>query len=240
MSLRQKRIVVIGGTSGIGLGVAQAAREDGASVIVGSSSAEKMKNAVAKLADATVLGIDVRNEESVASFFEKAGAFDHLVYTAGDWGGFRAANLPDLDFAQASGIFDVRFWGALKAVKHAHKNLREGGSITLTDGMIAQRPSKTSFLRTAMAGSVEHLTRGLAVELAPIRVNCVCPGVVRTEIWNTAPTEQREERIQQMTKHLLVKRGAEVREVVEAYLYLMRGGYTTGQVLYVDGGGSVL
>jgi len=87
-----------------------------------------------------------------------------------------------------------------------------------------------------MAGAVEHLTRGLAVDLAPIRVNAVCPGAIRTDVWNVIPAEQREERIQRMTGRLPVARIGEPNEVAEAYLYLMRGGYTTGQVLRVDGG----
>jgi NAD(P)-dependent dehydrogenase (short-subunit alcohol dehydrogenase family) len=91
-----------------------------------------------------------------------------------------------------------------------------------------------------MAGAVEHLALALAVELAPTRVNCVCPGLVRTEIWNGIPEDQREERFKKMTERLPVKRICEPNECAEAYLYLMRGGYTTGQVLRVDGGATAL
>ncbi len=89
-----------------------------------------------------------------------------------------------------------------------------------------------------MAGAIEHLTRALAVELAPARVNCVCPGMVRTEAWDAAPPERREA-LERMTARLLVPRGGEPLEVAEAYLYLMRGGYTTGQVLCVEGGSAL-
>jgi NAD(P)-dependent dehydrogenase (short-subunit alcohol dehydrogenase family) len=134
----------------------------------------------------------------------------------------------------------VRFLGALAVAKHGASRLSPGGSYTLTDGMIAHRPRKGSFLSTAMAGGVEHLTRGLAVELAPIRVNCVCPGMIRTEVWDAfLPAEGRDETIARMTARQLVPRIGQPAETAEAYLYLMRGGYTTGQVLSVEGGSAL-
>jgi NAD(P)-dependent dehydrogenase (short-subunit alcohol dehydrogenase family) len=90
-----------------------------------------------------------------------------------------------------------------------------------------------------MAGAVEHLARGLAVELAPVRVNCVCPGLINTAVWDSIPADQRAARIAAMTQRQLLPRIGEPAEVAEAYLYLMRGGYTTGQVLYVEGGSSL-
>jgi NAD(P)-dependent dehydrogenase (short-subunit alcohol dehydrogenase family) len=238
MSLRSKRVVVIGGTSGIGLAVAQGALAHGASVVVGSSSAAKVAAAADKLAggETLALAVDVKDDASVAAFFERVGAFDHLVFTAGDWSGFGGGPIAKLDVAGAASVFAVRFWGAITAIKHAAKHIREGGSIALTDGMIAHRARKGAAISTAMAGAIEHLTRALAVELAPIRVNAVCPGAIRTEVWNVIPAEQREERMKRMTERLPIKRVGEPDEVAEAYLYLMRGGYTTGQVLRVDGG----
>jgi NAD(P)-dependent dehydrogenase (short-subunit alcohol dehydrogenase family) len=181
--------------------------------------------------------VDVKSENSVASFFERVGAFDHLVFTAGDWERmFTGGKLADLDLADTAKLFTVRFWGALAAVKHGAKHIREGGSITLTDGMTAHRSQQGAAVSTAMAGAVEHLTRGLAVELAPIRVNAVCPGLVRTDVWNTIPADQREETFKRLTKRLPIARIAEPSEIAEAYLYLMRAGFTSAQVLRVDGG----
>lgn len=236
LGLDQKRVVVIGGTSGIGFAVAEGARADGASVVVGSSTAAKVAAAKQRLAGAEGFTVDVKDEASVAAFFEQVGAFDHLVFTAGDWASFGGGPVAKLDVAGAASAFAVRFWGAVTAVKHAAKQIREGGSITLTDGMIAHRPRKGAAISTAMAGAVEHLTQALAVELSPIRVNAVCPGLIQTEVWNAIPEEQREERWTRMTQRLLVKRIGTPREAAEAYLYLMRGGYTTAQVLRVDGG----
>ena len=86
-----------------------------------------------------------------------------------------------------------------------------------------------------MAGSVEHLVLGLAVELAPIRVNGVCPGAIRTEVWDQLPEYLRERQLARLSRQLLPRIG-EPEEAAEAYLYLMRGSYTTGQILHVEGG----
>jgi NAD(P)-dependent dehydrogenase (short-subunit alcohol dehydrogenase family) len=237
MSLRQKRVVVIGGTSGIGLAVAHAAMADGASVVVGSSSSDKLAAVAARLPGAHAHPIDVKDEASIATFFDRVGAFDHLAFTAGDWGQFfGGGSIEDLDLARARDLFTVRFWGAIAAVKHGRKHIRAGGSIVLTNGTVAHRPRKGAPVSTAMAGSIEHLVQALAVDLAPLRVNGVCPGAIRTDVWDAIPAEQREDRFKKMTERQLVRRIGEPQEAAEAYLYLMRGGYTTGQVLRVDGG----
>jgi NAD(P)-dependent dehydrogenase (short-subunit alcohol dehydrogenase family) len=238
MTLQNTRVAVVGGTSGIGFAVAQAALAERANVVIGSSQESRIKAAKDGLPGAEGFVIDVKNEASVASFFERVGAFDHLVYTAGDWEGlFAGGAFENLDLGAAASVFSVRFWGAIAVAKHASKHIRAGGSITLTDGMIAHRPRKGAAISSAMAGALEHLTRGLAVELSPIRVNAVCPGLIRTDVWNALiPAEHREEFFKQRTKRLPIARTGEPTDVVEAYLYLMRGGYTTAQVLRVDGG----
>lgn len=240
--LENQRVVVIGGSSGIGFAVADRAREEGASVIIGSSSTEKVEGALAKLgAGASGFAVDVRDEGSVAAFFEKVGAFDHLVYTAGDWAEDRGGGpVAEMDLARAANTFTVRFWGALAAIKHAQGRISTHGSITITDGLIAHRPRKGAVISTAMAGATEHLTRALAVDLAPLRVNAVCPGYVLTEVWNSIPEDQREERLRSMTERQPLPRAAEPAELAEAYLYLMRGTFSTGQVLIVDGGWSLV
>ncbi len=237
-SLRNRRVVVIGGSSGIGFAVAQLALDDGAEVIIGSSGADHVDGAVKRLGNgASGFGVDVRDEASVAAFFERTGSFDHLVYTAGDWSPTRGGGaIAKLDLVGATATFTVRFWGALSAIKHAQGRISPNGSITLTDGVIAHRPRKGAVISTAMAGAIEHMTRALAVDLAPLRVNAVCPGFVLTEVWNSIPADRREEQIKQMTQRQPLPRAADPKEVAEAYLYLMRGGFSTGQVLVVDGG----
>ncbi len=242
MPLNDQRIVIIGGTSGIGYAVAQGALAEGAEVIVGSSQGTNVEAATRRLGNrASGHAVDVTAEDAVAAFFAKVGPFDHLVYTAGDWGPMRTPrSLAETDLAQAADLYAVRYWGALAAIKHGAPLIRERGSIVLTNGMIAHRPRRGTPISTAMAGGIEHLTRGLAVDLAPIRVNAVCPGAIRTDVWNSIPADAREARFSEMTRRQPLARIGEPAECAEAYLYLLKAGYTTGQVLHVDGGGSVV
>ena len=176
----------------------------------------------------------------MAGFFEQLGGFHHLAFTAGDWGAMTGGPIADVLLEKAGAVFAVRFWGAVAAVKHAARTIAQDGSITLTDGTVAHRPRKGSALSTAMAGAVEHLTRGLAVDLAPVRVNAVCPALILTEVWNSIPEDVRPERLRRMTERQPLPRPGDPAEVAEAYLYLMQGGYTTGQVLKVDGGATLV
>jgi len=237
-TLEDQRIVVIGGSSGIGFAVAQRVLREGAQVVIGSSSAARVEDAVKRLGPgASGAAVDVRDEASVAAFFKASGSFDHLVFTAGDWDALRRpGGVAELDLEAARAIFTVRFWGALAAIKHAQGRISAQGSITLTDGAVAHRPRKSAALNTAMAGAVEHLTRALALDLAPVRVNAVCPGLVLTEVWDSIPEDRREEQLRRMTARLPLPRAGDPAEVAEAYLYLIRGTYSTGQVLIVDGG----
>lgn len=237
MSLSEKRILVIGGGSGIGFAVAEAAAAASAHVTIASSNADKVATAAARIGNRTLgAKLDVTRESEVAAFFGRSERFDHIAFTAGDWGGPRRGPLAELDLEKAAALFNVRFWGAVAVAKHAVKTMQAGSSLTLTDGMIAHRPQKGSAISTAMTGAVEHLTRALAVEFAPVRVNAVCPGLIHTGIWDRIPEDRREKELSEMTSRQLVPRVGRPEEVAEAYLYLMRGGYTTGQVLYVEGG----
>jgi NAD(P)-dependent dehydrogenase (short-subunit alcohol dehydrogenase family) len=237
VSLTDKRILVIGGGSGIGFAVAEATAAAGAQVTIASSNADKVAQAASRIGNRTAgATLDVTNEDEVASYFGKTERFDHIAFTAGDWSGTRRGPLVDTDLKQAAALFNVRFWGALAVAKHAVKTMTPGSSLTLTDGLIAHRPQKGSAISTAMTGAVEHVTRALAVEFAPVRVNAVCPGLIRTGVWDQIPEEQRAKQLSDMTSRQLIARVGEPNEVAEAYLYLMRGGYTTGQVLYVEGG----
>jgi NAD(P)-dependent dehydrogenase (short-subunit alcohol dehydrogenase family) len=236
MSLDGKRVIVIGGASGIGFAVAALARELGAEVVIASSQTANVDAAVARLPGATGRTVDLRDETSTSRFFAGLGTFDHLAITAGDWGGTMFAATRDLDLAAARDLLEVRFWGALAAVKHASTTIAPNGSITLTSGMLAHRPRKGTPLATAIGGAVEHLARGLAVDLAPVRVNAVCPGIVLTEHVKQMP----EAMLQSIVAPLPVPRGASPTEAATAYVYLMLNRYATGQILPVDGGGLVV
>lgn len=231
--LAGKRIIVLGGSSGIGFAVARAALEQGAAVHIGSSSSEKVSAAVERLGEgASGAAIDLGDEASIETFLGNHGPFDHLVYTAGDWTRRKLKIGPEFDAGEAQASFDIRFWGILRTLKFALPLMATDGSITLTSGLFAHRPAKGSAFSTALTGAVEHLTQGLAIELAPIRVNVVTPGFIATEAWARLPADA----VDAMVKDQPLPRAGDPAEVAEAYLYFMRGGFTTGQRAIVDGG----
>ena len=235
-TLNGARVVVIGGASGVGFAVAAAALAAGAAVVVGSSQTPRIEAAAGKLGrGARGLTVDVKDEASVAAFFDAAGPFDHLVFTAGDWGQMTGPTR-DLDVEASKARMEVRFWGAARAAKHALRHIAGDGSITLTGGMLAHRPMPGAPLTTASAHTTEGLAMGLARDLAPIRVNAVCLGLIASE----AVQIMGEAAIKGFTANLPLPRPGTVEEAAEAYLYLMRATYVTGQIVRVDGGGSLV
>jgi NAD(P)-dependent dehydrogenase (short-subunit alcohol dehydrogenase family) len=239
MSLQGKRIVLLGGTSGMGLATAQAAAAQGAAVVVVSSRRERVDVALARLPQgASGDVVDLRSETDIRALFERLGAFDHLVYSAGE--SLQFAAVDTLRFDDARAFFELRFWGAFTAAKYAAPVIRPGGSIVLTNGTIGRRPMKGWSVTASIAGALEALTRALAVELAPIRVNCVCPGFVRTEMWDAIPAAEREAMFAGAAAALPTGRVGEASDLAETYCYLMREGFSTGQVLVVDGGGVLI
>ncbi len=236
--LQGSKVLVIGGSSGIGFGVARALLGEGAQVTVASSNQARVAAAVERLGGGQGVCLDVTDEAAVRSFFAAPVRWDHIVFTAADWAQVDHSDLATIDLADAATLFDVRFWGALAVAKHGAKQMTPGGTIILTNGMAAHRPQKGLAISTAMAGAVEHLVIGLAFDLAPVRVNGVCPGAIRTEAWDELPADFRKFQEDRLAGQL-VPRVGETTEAAEAYLYLMRCGYVTGQTLRVEGGWSL-
>jgi NAD(P)-dependent dehydrogenase (short-subunit alcohol dehydrogenase family) len=233
--LHNKRVVILGGSSGIGLAVAEQAASQGAKLVIASSNAERVQKAVEKLeGNAQGQTLDLTDESAVENFFAKLGAFDHLIFTAGD--GLRLDDLAATDLQQARRAFELRFWAALAAVKYGSKSIRKGGSIVLTTGVAGQRPHKGWVVAASVCGTIEALTRALALELAPIRVNAVSPGVVRTNLWKNMTAAERERLYESVGSSLPVGRVGEPHDIAQAYLFLMQEEFSTGQTLVVDGG----
>lgn len=235
MTLEGERIVVLGGSSGIGLAVAQAAAEQGASVVIASSRQARVDEALGALpAGSEGHALDLADEAAVAALFARLGAFDHLAFTAGE--SLQLGALVQTDLETARGFFGLRYWGALIAAKHGAPHIRPGGSITFTSGLAAARPRAGWALGASICGAMEGLTRALAVELAPVRVNIVSPGVVKSPLWANMAEADREALYRQVGESLPVDHVGETEEVAEAYLYAMRQTYGTAQVIAVDGG----
>jgi NAD(P)-dependent dehydrogenase (short-subunit alcohol dehydrogenase family) len=229
--MTEQRIVIIGGTSGLGFATARAASAEGAAVVVASSSEASVDRALNNLPDGTEGGtVDVTDEAAVRDFFDRIGAFDHLVYTAGE--PVLNASLAHTEIGTARRFFNIRYFGALTAAKYGAPHVRPGGSIVLTSGIASTRPQGGTAVVSSVVAAIEGLTRALALELAPIRVNAVVPSIIRTEMWGEDP----EDLYAAVAASLPLRRVGEPEDVADAYLYLMRNEHTTGTLLTIDGG----
>lgn len=239
--LQEKRVVVLGGSRGIGFAVAEQAVREGASVAIVSSRPESVNDAVARLPQGTAAGyaVDVRSADAVRRLFARLGEFDHLAYTAGEPLPF-GPHVVDTDLDIARGYFEVRYWGVIAAVQAARPHMRDGGSIVLTSGTSARRPPAGFAFAASICGAIESLTRALAIEFAPLRVNVVTPGMVATDLWSGIPADVRDHIFRETGAKLPVGRVGAAADIAEAYLSFMRGAYTTGQSVVVDGGGTLV
>jgi NAD(P)-dependent dehydrogenase (short-subunit alcohol dehydrogenase family) len=178
--------------------------------------------------------IDLNSESAIQRFFENSGPFDHLVYTAGE--NLNLDRISNTEITQARQFFDLRYWGALAAIKYGAPQLNPGGSISLTSGTAALRPGAGWALAASICGAIEGLVKAMAVELAPLRVNCVVPGVIKTSLWDSMSENDRQDMYDYYVNQLLVKRVGQAEDVALGFLYLIRQSFGTGQSLVIDGG----
>jgi NAD(P)-dependent dehydrogenase (short-subunit alcohol dehydrogenase family) len=234
MSLKNARVLVIGGTSGIGLGVASAVADRGAIPIVVSRQQSSVDRALAQLPEhARGATVDLTDPSGVERLATDLGDIEHLVFTAGE--PLQLAPLAGLTPEIITAFLQTRFVGALTAVRLFAPRLTAGGSITLTSGTAAEQPGFGA-LPVSICGAMNALTKALAVELAPIRVNAVAPGVVRTPLWDAMAAPDREAMYAQAAQQLPLGRIGEVADTALAYVYCMEQVFGTGTVLTVDGG----
>lgn len=240
--LKEKRVVVLGGSRGIGFAVAEQAAREGASVVIVSSHSKGIADSLGRLPKSSATGktVDLRSADAVKRLFAELGEFDHLVYTAGEPLPFGRARIVETDLVAARSFFELRYWGAITAVKAASPNIRSGGLIVLTSGTSSRRPPSGFAVGASICGAIESPTRALAIELAPLRVNVVVPGMIDTDLWSGIPTEARERIFRETAAKLPVGRVGSPVDIAEAYLSFIRGGYTTGQSVVVDGGGTLV
>jgi len=232
--LTGKRAVFIGGSSGMGLAAAQLALKVGAQVVIAGRSREKLEQAKKEMGGrAEALSLDATDEAAVKAFFQQVGTFDHLVTTITS--GERKAFLK-LDMAVAKAHFDGKFWGQWLAAKYGAPQIKAGGSITFFSGIWSHRPPAEVAVVAAMNSGIEGLTRALAVELAPLRVNAVAPGLIDTPLYASMPVEVREGMFAAYGAAAPAKRVGRPEEVAQTVVYLMANAFTTGTTIFVDGG----
>ena len=234
MSLINKMVVILGGSSGMGLATAKAAKAHGARVVIAGRSRERLQAARAVLGDEVrTVALDIGDEMGTRALFSELGPVDHVFITAG-----AVLFDPKLapDAASVRPALDTRFWGAFNAAKFAAANMSAGGSITFTSGTAAMRPIRGASVAGASCGAVEAFARSLAVDLAPIRVNTIQPGLIDTPFLDTLG-ERRSAIIAEYSQRLPVGRVGRAEDVADAVLFLMTNGFVTGVTLTVDGGG---
>jgi NAD(P)-dependent dehydrogenase (short-subunit alcohol dehydrogenase family) len=234
-TLKDKKVLLLGGSSGLGLATAKAAAAEGALVTIVSGNEQRIDQALHQLpASATGQAVDLSQEKNIRQFFAAAGKFDHFVFTAGE--NLKLNNIRDTDIDTARRFFELRYWGAFAAVKYGAPHVSSGGSISLTGGIAGARPGKGWSVASSICGMMEGFTRAMAVELAPLRVNCVVPGVIRTDLWSSMPEADREQLYASVGNSLLLRRVGEAADIAQTFCYLMKQTFGTGQCLTVDGG----
>jgi NAD(P)-dependent dehydrogenase (short-subunit alcohol dehydrogenase family) len=233
MLLKGKKVVVVGGSSGIGFSTAEMAKREGADVIVASRNVERL-DAVAEKLNAIAIPTDVTSDESVAKLFQSCGPVDHVVVTAAQLrtGPFKTVKMEDV-----RATLEGKLWGAWRVARAA--DIRPGGSLTLVSGYLSIRPRPNSAIISVANGALESLARALALELAPVRVNCVSPGIIDTPIRAAMPEAARLDMLAKTAASLPVGRVGLGKDIAQQILAFMTIGFATGSIVYLDGGALV-
>jgi NAD(P)-dependent dehydrogenase (short-subunit alcohol dehydrogenase family) len=235
MTLTQQTVAIIGGGSGIGLGVARACLARGARVVLAGRTLAKLTRALATLEAGErgrAIVADITLEPDVVRLFEQLPSVDHVVVTAAQ---LTYQPIRELDPDAARRALDSKILGAMLIAKHAPARLPGGGSITFTTGVASERPLPRGSMVAAVNGALNSFVRGAALELAPIRVNALSPGWVDSELWDVIGGDKAA-LFASMAARLPVGRIGQPDDLGHAAVFLIENQFTTGAVLTVDGG----
>lgn len=233
-----QRIIVVGGGSGMGLAVSARLLAMRAEVVIVGRSRDRLESARGRLREFGAPRLhpaDVTREDEVRGLFEAAGPVDHLICTAADIRGAYEL-LPDLELDALDRAIRSKVVAPVLLAKHGAPRMAPHGSITLTSGIAAYRPRPKGVAVAAINAALEGAVRAMAVELAPLRVNAVSPGWVRTPIWKDVAGDDSERLLASMAAQLPAGRVGTPDDIADAIVFLLGNGYTTGTVLHVEGG----
>jgi NAD(P)-dependent dehydrogenase (short-subunit alcohol dehydrogenase family) len=233
--LESKRVIVLGGTSGIGLAVARALLERGAQVIGAGRSAERAEQASAALGGrATLEQVDVQDREALAALFDRHAPFDHLVNSA--TGGERETG-PFLQMNLDGFVGSFRkLWGYVNSVQLAAPRMSRGGSIVLVGGALSRKCRPGMSAHSTVGNAIEGFCRAVAPEIAPIRINVVAPGLIDTPMFGHLDGSAREAFFRGATAQHVIQRPGRPEEIADGILFLLQNEFITGTTLDVDGG----
>ncbi|HEX6121357.1 MAG TPA: SDR family oxidoreductase [Dongiaceae bacterium] len=233
MAAIRDRIVIVGGTSGIGLAAARQLAEAGAEIIVAGRDEAKLRRAVTEIGHETAgRAVDAANPAVLKAFFSDLGPFDHLVLTVS--GGEGAGPLKDLDLAKLRTGFEAKFWAHVAAAQASLAFVRR--SITFVSAASAGGHLPGTVGLAAINGALNAMVPVLAVELKPLRVNAISPGAIDTPWWDKWPAEQKAALFSQIASTSPVGRVGKPEDVADAIAFVVRNGFVTGQVIQCDGG----
>jgi NAD(P)-dependent dehydrogenase (short-subunit alcohol dehydrogenase family) len=243
MKLDGQKIVLIGASAGIGLATATLAARRGASVVIAARGEEGLRSAAERIPEKVETHrLDATSEEDLKAFFAKVGAFHHLC-TLVPGATSKTATAGYLSFLDTdpdvfATVFRNRFWAQCFAVRHGGRLIQPGGSVVFVSNTMPRKIIPNYSASCAAAGALEALSRILAIELAPVRVNVIAPGFVGTPGTDLIP-EERKRSWERIVAAQPVKRLAQAEEIAEGILSLMSNRYTTGATLTIDGGYSL-
>jgi NAD(P)-dependent dehydrogenase (short-subunit alcohol dehydrogenase family) len=232
-SLKSKEVLVIGGARYLGAAIARRAAESGAHVIIGGRDLDLARSQARKLPGADAVRLDLSQESTIQEAARSLGAVDHIVSTAS-----APHNVPvsELEHDRIVGAFEAKVFGPMLVAKHFAPNLSDGGSITLFSGIAAWKPATGFAVMDVTNGAVQFLTSHLAVELAPVRVNAISPGITDSGTWDALSETEKEELMSSVSRKSLVRRVGHIEDIVDATLWLMTAGFVTGETIHVEGG----
>ncbi|CAD5967074.1 SDR family oxidoreductase [Planktothrix agardhii] len=238
-SLSGKKVVIIGMNSGVDLAIANKILELGAKVVLSHPSPEKLNQAIGLISvEIEAKTVNILNQDSVNTFFEEVGNFDHLVVTAIGDRNMPRSLLAEMTTETAQGGMD-KFWGTFFAVRAGLKTIATDGSITLTSSVSMFKSSKLGGISVIAAANsaVAAFGRSLALEIAPIRVNVIAPGLIEdTSIWSSQGESERSDLNKWAIAALPVAHLGQPEALAQAVLSLMTNPYMTGVILPVEGG----
>jgi NAD(P)-dependent dehydrogenase (short-subunit alcohol dehydrogenase family) len=236
IDLTSQKILVIGGSSGMGLAVAKEVSARKAALTIAARSKDRLETAAKQLGGAVATRIlDTRDDAAVEAFFKDGTVWDHIVVTVGQGG---RGPLSSMSMADAVAAMDAKFWCCFRVGRAA--NIAPGGSLTFVSGGEGHRGQIGTTLISSINAAIAGLTRGLAIELAPVRVNTLSPGTTDTPLWDRMKPEDRAAMFKRVADTLPVKRLGQADDAAHAILFLMTNPFTTGQVVRSDGGSDLL